>query len=321
MCRHAYGHGRSPEATVTANTFSGNVELEINGTPQAKNYISATSADGASVSYIAKDNEKFVSDGGEFGISSEGYYAKTKVVYKHLTGVEIYPRAGLATDTARLEADEKYETSTVFYLEPGLYNVVVYHSQDDYKRTYLYVTGTEEEMLLDYTNYTPATFTGFEALHFLENTMEIYKTYYGTENLVGYKTPDSPFVNSNREGTHRFTLNEEMNAFIREKVAACDYAYAFDIFTTVGGTTVPVVIFTKDEIAADATLEDVANTVTATKGRDIMMVVAQAHGNEPSGGEGALAMISELCGEYGNELPTGNVGAVIIVPRLNPDGS
>ena len=310
-----------PEATVTANTFSGNVELEINGAPQARNYISAEGADGASVSYTAQGSEKFVSDGGKFGISSEGYYAKTKVVYKHLDGVEIYPRAGLATDTARIAADEKTETSTVFYLTPGLYNVVIYHTQEDYKRTYLYVKGDKEEMVLDYTSYTPATFAGFEALHFLENTLEIYNTYYRTDNLVGYETPDSPFFNNNREGTRRFTSNDEMNAFISEKVASCDYAYAFDLFTTVGGTTVPVVIFTKDDIPAGATLEDVANTVTATKGRDIMMVVAQAHGNEPSGGEGALAMISELCGEYGDELLTGNVGAVIIVPRLNPDGS
>lgn len=310
-----------PEATVTANTFSGNVELEINGVPQARNYISATSADGASVSYTAKGDEKFVSDGGKFGISSEGYYAKTKVVYKHLEGVEIYPRAGIETTTARIAADEKNATSTVFYLTPGIYNVVVYHTQDDYKRTYLYVKGDKEEMVLDYTSYTPATFAGFEALHFFENTLEIYNTYYRTDNLVGYETPDSPFFNNNREGTRRFTSNDEMNAFISEKVASCDYAYAFDIFTTVGGTTVPVVIFTKDDIPAGATLEDVAKTVTATKGRDIMMVVAQAHGNEPSGGEGALAMISELCGDYGDELLTGNVGAVIIVPRLNPDGS
>jgi len=310
-----------PEATVTADTFSGNVELEINGIPQARNYISATNVSDATVSYTAQGSEKFVSDGTNFGISSEGYYAKTKVVYKHLNGVEIYPRAGLATDTARIAADEKNGTSTVFYLAPGIYNVVVYHTQEDYKRTYLYVKGDKEEMELDYTNYTPATFAGFEALHFYENTLEIYNTYYRTDNLVGYKTPDSPYFNNNRTGTRLFTSNDEMNAFIREKVASCDYAYAFDIFTTVGGTTVPVVIFTKDNIPADATLEDVAKIVSATKGRDIMMVVAQAHGNEPSGGEGALAMISELCGDYGNELLCDNVGAVILVPRLNPDGS
>ena len=310
-----------PEAVVSANTFSGNVELEINGTPQARTYIKATNADGATVSYTAQGSEKFVQNSGNFGISSEGYYAKTKVVYKHLKGVQIYPRAGIATDTARLAADETYETSTVFYLAPGIYNVVVYHTQDDYKRTYLYVTGTEEEMVLDYTDYTPATLSGFEALHFFENTKKIHEIYYSTDSLVGYKTPDSPYFNNNRYGTRLFTSNEEMNAFISEKVAECDYAYAFDIFTTVGGTTGPVVIFTKDEIPEGATLEDVAKIVTSTKGRDIMMVVAQAHGNEPSGGEGALAMISELCGEYGDSLLGGNVGAVIIVPRLNPDGS
>ncbi|MBQ8836678.1 MAG: hypothetical protein IJ002_04120 [Clostridia bacterium] len=310
-----------PEAVVTTDTFSGNVELEINGIPQARNYITATNADGATVSYTAQGSEKFVSDGGVFGISSEGYYAKTKVVYKHLKGVEIYPRAGITTDTARIAADEKYDTSTVFYLAPGIYNVVVYHTQDDYKRVYLYVTGTEEEMVLDYTDYTPATFGGFEALHFYENTKAIYEEFYNTGDLVGYETPDSPYFNNDRVGTRLFTSNEEMIEFVNEKVDSCDWAYAFDLFATVGGTTAPVVIFTKDEIPEGATLEDVAKIVTATKGRDIMMVTAQVHGNEPSAGEGALAMISELCGEYGDGLLTGNVGAVIIIPRLNPDGS
>ncbi len=310
-----------PEATVTADTFSGNIELEINGIPQARNYITATSADNATVTYTAQRSEKFVSNGGTFGISSEGYFEKTKVTFKHLMGVQIYTRAGVVTTGDRMVADETNETSTVFYLSPGLYNSVVYHTQEDYKRIYVYVTGEEEEMVLDYTNYTPALGDGFEALHFYENTAKIYDTFYNTDDLVGYKTPDTPYFNNNRTGKRLFTSNEEMIAFVNAKVASCDYAYAFDLFTTVGGTTAPVVIFTKDEIPAGATLKDIAKIVTATKGRDIMMVTAQVHGNEPSGGEGALAMISEMCGEYGDGLLTGNVGAVIIVPRLNPDGS
>ena len=309
-----------PEATITANTFSGHIDLDINGIPQARDYITATSYEGATVAYTAQDNEKFVSDAGKFGISSEGYYAKTKVIFKHLKGVEIYPRAGLVTSGDRMTADEKYDESTVFYLTPGLYNYAVYHSGDDYKRCYIYITGKDEEIVLDYTNYTAKIGNGYEASRFSENTVEIFEKYYSTKTLVGYETPDSPYFNNNREGQRFFTSHEEMYEFVQTKVASCDYAYMFDLFTSTGGHTTPVVIFTKDEIPENATLEDVAKIVTAQYGRDILMISAIIHGNEPSAGEGALAMISELAGEYGDNLIGGNVGAVVVVPRVNPDG-
>ncbi len=309
-----------PEATVTADSFSGNVALKINGVPQARTYITAAATDNADVTYTAQGSEVFMSEAGKFGISSEGYFATTKVTFNHLEGVQIIMRATLVKDSAKLSATSTDSTSTVFDLAPGIYNYLVYHTQEDYKRKYLYITGKEEEISLDFTNYTPKAGAGFEALHFLENTEEIYDTYYNTDDLVGFTIPDSPYFNNNRYGQRLFTSNTEMYEFIASKVAACDYAYAYDLFTSPGGTTVPAVVFTKDEIPANATLEDVAKIVGATKGRDIMMVAAIVHGNEPSAGEGALALISELCGEYGDGLLTGNVGAVVIIPRLNPDG-
>ncbi len=310
----------APEATITADTFSGSVALSINGVPQARDYISATSYEGASVAYTAQDTEKFVSNAGKFSVSSEGYFEKTKVIFKHLKGVEIYPRAGLVTSGDRMPADEKYDESTVFYLTPGLYNYAVYHSAEDYKRKYIYITGKEEEIVLDFTNYTPLVGEGYEAAHFTENTEEIYEKYYNTDSLVGYKTPDTPYFANNRIGKRLFTSNEEANAFIAAKVASCSYAYSFDLFTSIGGTTIPVVVFTKDNIPENATLEDVARIVNSKDGRDILMVTAIVHGNEPSGGEGALAYISEMCGEYGESFLTDNVGAVIVIPRVNPDG-
>lgn len=307
-----------PEAVVTADTFSGNVELEINGIPQARNYITASNADGATVSYTAKGSEKFVSDGGVFGVSSEGYYATTKVTFKHLAGVTVDPRTGIDSEGAKVTATETNGTSTVFEFAPGLYNCYVRHASNDYKRVYVYITGEVERIVLDYTSYNPRIGNGFEAGNFFENTKVIYDKFYSME---GHEIPDSPYFNNNRYGTRLYTSNDEMVAFVNEKVSSCDYAYAFDLFTSVDGDTVPAVVFTKDEISAGATLEDAAKIITAQKGRDIILITAQVHGNEPSAGEGALAMISEMCGEYGDSILSGNIGTVIIIPRLNPDGS
>lgn len=309
-----------PEAVVTAEKFSGNVALSINGVPQGRTYITAAETDNASVAYTAQGSETFTEEEGKFGISSDGYFATTKVTFIHTSDVQIYMRNGLVTDGDKLAATSAEDGKTVYDLEEGLYNYVIYHTQDDYKRKYIYITGKEETLTYDFSTYTAKVGEGFEAAHFLENTEEIYEKFYSTDDLKGYTVPDSPYFNNNRYGTRLFTSNTEMYEFIAEKVASCDYAYAYDLFTSPSGNTVPAVIFTKDDIPAGATLEDVAKTVTANGGRDIMMVTAIVHGNEPSAGEGALALISDLCGEYGDELLTGNVGAVIIIPRLNPDG-
>lgn len=309
-----------PEAVITADSFRGNVALSINGRPQARNYVTAATTENASVTYTARGSEQFVSADGVYGISSVGYYATTRVTFKHYPGVQIYPRAGLVTTGDRIPATLAESEQSVFDFAPGLYNFAVYHTQDDYKRKYIYITGEEETLTLDLTSYTPMVGGGFESSHFYENSDEIHKTFYNTDELVGFARPDSPFFNNDRDGQRLFTSNVELVEFVNAKVGACDYAYAFDLFTSPAGNTIPLVLFTKDEIPAGASLAEAAEIVSAPEGRDIMMVTAIVHGNEPSAGEGALAMISELCGTYGDTLLTGNVGAVIIVPRLNPDG-
>ena len=309
-----------PEATVTADTFSGDVALSINGVPQARDYITATAYDDATVTYTAQGSEQFVSDAGKFGISSDGYYASTKVTFTHYADASIIMRTALDTTGDKIAATSTTSGTTVYDLTPGLYNYVVYHASNDYKRSFIYITGTKETVTLDYTNYTPRSGNGFEAGTFWENTWEILETFYNTASLVGFEIPDTPYFTNNRYGTRQFTTNDELVEFVNTKVAACDYAYAYDLFTSPNGYTMPLVLFTKDEIPEGATLEEAAKNVGKTAGRDILMVTAIVHGNEPSAGEGALNVISEMCGDYGNELLGGNVGAVIIIPRLNPDG-
>ena len=123
-----------PEATITAETFSGNIDLAINGIPQARDYITATSYEGATVNYTVQDDEVFVSEGGVYGVSSKGYFETTKIIIKHVKGVEIYMRAGMSTEVDKITASELYDESTVYDLAPGIYNYTVYHGLGDYKR-------------------------------------------------------------------------------------------------------------------------------------------------------------------------------------------
>ncbi|MBQ9428675.1 MAG: hypothetical protein IJU41_03920, partial [Clostridia bacterium] len=103
---------------------------------------------------------------------------------------------------------------------------------------------------------------------------------------------------------------------------ACDYMYLFyPVKTTVRGFDFPVVIFTKDEIPAGAGIAEIAAIVGQTAGREIVMISGGVHGGEVSGAEGALAYIAELCGSYGEDaFASGYLGAVIVLPWINPEG-
>ena len=97
--------------------------------------------------------------------------------------------------------------------------------------------------------------------------------------------------------------------------------HVYSVATSPYGYDVPLALFTMDEIPEGATLTEAAAIVGKRKGRDILMINGGTHGNEPTGTEGTLAFISELCGDYGKTVLDGtNVGAVLVLPRMNPDG-
>ena len=73
--------------------------------------------------------------------------------------------------------------------------------------------------------------------------------------------------------------------------------------------SIPLVIFARP--AARSGGEVVAN------GKPTVLIIAGQHGNEPAGGEAALALAKELAGERRALLERINV---LIVPRANPDG-
>ena len=310
-------------APLTVGTLSGNTVLKINGTPLPIDYITAkTVADGAQVSYSGEGDETLVHSGGVYSIDIPNAHKTVQVTVLYKDGCSARMRKGGDSGNAVLSAKTVTSTSATYTLSPGLYTVtVVYDGSGDknYIRKALYVTGHEAAQTVS-VEFDATTGKGFDSKRSSETTDEILETYYNIEEIKGYIIPDTPYFN-NRMGSLTFTTNKEIVDFLDEKDEDCEYLYVFELGKTPSGYSIPIAVFTKDELASDITFEKAAKQIRAQGERDIIMIWGGLHGNEPSGTEGNLAFISEMCTDYGEEvLGDTNIGAIVVVPRLNPEG-
>lgn len=308
---------------LAVGKMRGKTEFVINGVPLPKSYITVTEAEeGAAISYTAQKTEALVHTDGVYAIDFEGACKAVKVTVSFNEGCSVTMRVGAPLSGSNtVKADESTATSATYTLAPGLYNAKVYYSATNYQQKYLYVYGDRAEQTMD-MRFDAAKGEGFERTNATKHNDEIYDIYYDSSDIEGYFTPDTPYF-VKRNGSTVFTTAEEANEFVREKDAACDYMYSFVMDVTEPyGFELPVAVFTKDAIPAGATLEEIAEIVGKQSGRDIIQISCGIHGNEPSGLDGGLAFISEMCGEYGNSVFDGtNIGAVIVFPMMSPDTS
>jgi hypothetical protein len=117
----------------------------------------------------------------------------------------------------------------------------------------------------------------------------------------------TPALRANRR---YFTDYAEMMKFLDELAAR-----AADMRVQVAGQSqedraIPLLIFAHPPTRSAADL--------AANGKPTVLVIGQQHGNEPGGGEAALALALQLAGERRAVLDRVNV---LIVPRANPDGA
>jgi hypothetical protein len=107
------------------------------------------------------------------------------------------------------------------------------------------------------------------------------------------------------EGRADFTSHDEALAFVRALAARHPDRVAVRVLgRSPGGREMPLVLLTAPR--------------GATGRRPTVLVLGQQHGNEPAGGEAALALADELAGPRAALLEQANV---LIVPRANPDGA
>ncbi|MBN2910318.1 M14 family metallocarboxypeptidase [Polycladomyces sp. WAk] len=111
---------------------------------------------------------------------------------------------------------------------------------------------------------------------------------------------DTPAFTSGKE---RFTSQEEMMAFLRGLESKSPWVKMEVIGHSQEGREIPALFFRKGGV----------------KKKPTVWLQGQIHGNEPAAGEAVLVMAEKLAGPYGKKLL--DKINVVIVPRVNPDGS
>ena len=127
----------------------------------------------------------------------------------------------------------------------------------------------------------------------------------------------SPYF-TQEHNAHQITTQAEMEAYLQNLDDTDDEMYLYSAGTsTLYRHDIPLAIFTQADLSGAKTLEEAAELMGQEK--PTVLYRCQMHGNEPAGGEAALAMIKWLDGELGEALlDTINI---CVIPRQNPDGA
>ncbi|WP_245891271.1 M14 family metallopeptidase [Desmospora activa] len=119
-------------------------------------------------------------------------------------------------------------------------------------------------------------------------------------------TFDTPAFTSEGDA---FTSQEEMISFLHQVDRSSDRVEMKIIGQSMEGRDIPALFFSTEK----------NKDAKSFKKKPTVWLDAQIHGNEPAAGESALVMAQKLTGDWGDALLR-DIN-VIIVPRLNPDGS
>lgn len=217
--------------------------------------------------------------------------------------------------------------ATYYYdqLPPGLYHCGV--SMDGCNAVCRMILYTAEKaaagLQLDITPDRLAG-NGYEAGYFMLNTPEFIaaqlaseKDTWGPAYARLFRTPqflrDAEYV-----GRHQQTTNEEMMDFIARLAATNQNMHIYSLGTSPKyGYDMPLVLFTREDVSGK-TLEQAARIIRGNS-KPTIQYTAQCHSAEPASTEGALAMMLELCGDYGARVL--DEVDIYMIPRINLDGA
>ncbi|WP_082232112.1 M14 family metallopeptidase [Halobacillus massiliensis] len=137
--------------------------------------------------------------------------------------------------------------------------------------------------------------------------------YYGKDYsqpeqvLELFDEPDVEFNTPAFQKETQFTTQEEMLEFIDSLDKKSKNLEVQSIGKSIEGRDIPALFFSKDKKRKHFSK------------KPIVWLQGQIHGNEPAAGEGVLVMAEKLTGDFGDEVL--NDVNIIVVPRVNPDGS
>jgi len=131
---------------------------------------------------------------------------------------------------------------------------------------------------------------------------------------VAARYPDPPLdipTPAFKPGKTDFTSQEELVGFVDGLAARSPDLRVRIVGQSQEQRAILLLIFARPAIAGGSEL--------AKNGKPTVLMIGQQHGNEPAGGEAALALAAELSGGPGAQV-LDHVN-VLIVPRANPDGA
>ncbi|MDP5008625.1 MAG: M14 family metallopeptidase, partial [Glaciimonas sp.] len=151
--------------------------------------------------------------------------------------------------------------------------------------------------------YTPAVLAQYDAAKTYVEVAAVAKQYPDPNVTI-----DSPAFAT---GKTDFTSQEEMQTFIQKLAAQSPIMRVQQLGTSQQGRAIPLLIFSSQPVADGAQL--------SKNGKPTVLIIGSQHGNEPAGGEAALAFAGMLVnGKMGDILDRVNI---LIVPRANHDGT
>lgn len=137
---------------------------------------------------------------------------------------------------------------------------------------------------------------------------------YRQGEAVKARYPDPPVQFATpafRPGKSDFTSHDEMMRFLRNLARSADNLHLRTAGHSQEAREIPALVFSNSGYRRAADLRRL--------GRPVVFIIGQSHGNEPAGGEAALAVAQSL-GE-GELRPLLDRITVVIMPRVNPDGA
>lgn len=346
-----------PEGKYTVRNVTGgnlilnpNASLEITGTVSGTTNISFTDAPATGAVYVtapeATADDAFTFEGTTATVATangvktwtsageyvfKGLVLEVKYSASNPYNVALYK--GLKVDSANLVAPTDTVTEngmTRYYYEnlpAGNYYTQVYR-QGFYtvKKAHSFTAAQMEEETLVHVSTAMRVFENGELAKWQTTAYQEYsdpmmetlradgaawRTNYGAYLTTPVFTVEGK--------AHQATTQVEMENYIASLDTADDNMYVYSIGKSEKyAMDIPVVIFTKTDLSSAKTLEEAAALINANN-KLTVHYQAQIHGNEPAGGEAALAEIGRLDTAYGDSLlETINI---YVIPRLNPDGS
>ncbi|MBR7165996.1 MAG: hypothetical protein IKD18_06930, partial [Clostridia bacterium] len=318
------------ETTLVTKNASGSTALAFGGTPAKRGYVraSASTPDNA-FTYSGEPEIKTCTVGEE-----KVWTFSSAVMMKVPEGVSLALHTGFdggsVVQPDFVETKNGVTTYTFFGVSKGNYRYVV--KGTGYYQVTKNLLFTEEKLASGFTlDCTPPlrAGSGFEPSPSANANVKDYTDEMRANFLKDDPAnwPDYSFIfqspyftrDSYETGVHQATTQEEMMAYLEECVSKNDNLYLYSLGKSPSyGFNIPIVVFTSSDLSGAKTLEEAAEICRAN-GKLNFQYQAQVHGNEPAGGEGALAMIGALSGTWGEKyLDAMNI---TVIPRINTDGS